>query len=102
MSPRIQIEEKFTYNPPEAHAAASAYRSAASDLRAQAQQVTGVRGSLEGTWYGNAKNIFFGNSDGTAKFFTIHANVLDQLAAEAEKPVTVTRKVWVWVDEEDA
>ena len=101
MSHRIQIEEEVTYDPPEAHAAARVYRSAASEVRTVAQQVRSMRGSLEETWFGNAKNIFFGNSEHTAANLDRHASTLEGLAREAEEPVTVIKLVWVWVDEED-
>lgn len=96
-----QVERERSYDPPEGRAAATIFRNAANDLRSLANQVNSVRMNLQESWYGTAKNIFFENSSDTPKALNNHANVLDQLAGEAEKPVTITELVWECVYEED-
>jgi len=56
----VTIRVPRTFVPSEAYAIAAGFRAEAARVRGLSQQLSGIGGTLDSSWEGNAKNRFFG------------------------------------------
>lgn len=76
--------------PPEVHEIARELRSAADQIRSVYQSVSSVESQLDGSWLGNAKNVFDAHFNGFPKEIMAYATRLDHMAVEV-----LNIQVWI-------
>ncbi len=81
--------------PQEALEAANQYRAAASEARIVAQKVAQAGMRLDGSWLGNAKNIFDSHFNSLPSELAAYADMLDRMAHEISNI-----EVWVEYDQQ--